>query len=1040
MFDEVTASIIASAPHLTGVNSDKLAASITDAYVRVAVARSLVGETAVDREPIFDDLRSIAAAQEAIALTLQPSQLRASAAYVAASAYRVISDADMNADPSSFLEPTRISVTVASMLLFMVADSAADAAEVASTLPSEVSGDFAVLLGLLRQLGRGEFSRQFAGPPTERPDTSNPAAVAAAIGYSRIAKRLQALMAHLSGADASWTAGEFGEIADSMVFEFETRTRGRHVPAMNVIGGPWHLTRLLGMVEPELIRSATAMVSAPDSIGRDEWETVLTRVAKSRPLLWRNHRSAISDGLLEAGTSAVLSFPTGAGKSTLSELKIASCALSGRNVICLVPTLSLIDQFSRSVKSTIPEARVIAQQELDASLEPSGGGRVEIFVMTPESCLTALGMNLDRFGDVGLVMFDEAHLMHSAGDSPSRRAVDASLCFLTLATRFPTADLMLVSAMLSNADDLTEWLATLTGRPAISLDSPWKPTRQARGALIYRREELNTLRAQLREQYESSESQGAPAWLRREMQAVPHGFFSLRSTWHSTNTEDYRLVPLLSHPVELAVGGSRDRDGAWWLTPNANVVAGQMASAAADAQIKTLIFTQQVTHAVSLASKVTTPERARVPLTRVELELVAETVEALGEQSAMYLDVLDGGVSATAIPHHGLLLRAERRLHESLYRRSDGIPVLVATSTVSQGMNFPSELVIIAGDRRFDQDSNARLRLEAHELLNAAGRAGRAGAHSHALVIVIPGQIVGYDGEASMDSGWFLLQSDFEQSDQCVSLKDPLGDLLASLDSVERPLLLEYLSRRLGSADEAGAGASMVRRSLAAFMAARAEQSQIFDRQVQQLLHEIEQDSVEPWLRRCAAVSGIPTADLDFIALAIDRVADLNKPLLWWRDWLLDVLRDRPTLVEETLRAGSRSALAGVTEELGRWDTSGVELLAQLRTFIPEWMSGATLARIQAVGTEAGLARRTDRHFEFARKFALRVVPDVSYLFSLPALILDQRAALNLADSLDESHPIYYLARAVESGVDSIPKLDVMNAGATRAVAHRAAR
>lgn len=42
-------------------------------------------------------------------------------------------------------------------------------------------------------------------------------------------------------------------------------------------------------------------------------------------------------------------------------------------------------------------------------------------------------------------------------------------------------------------------------------------------------------------------------------------------------------------------------------------------------------------------------------------------------------------------------------------------------------MNLPAEIVIIAGDSRFDLKAEKMQALEAHEVLNAAGRAGRAG-------------------------------------------------------------------------------------------------------------------------------------------------------------------------------------------------------------------------------------------------------------------------------------------------------------------------
>src|SRR5690606_19356095 len=143
----------------------------------------------------------------------------------------------------------------------------------------------------------------------------------------------------------------------------------------------------------------------------------LSRTIRQRPLLWRNHRAALESGLLDPGVSAVLSFPTGAGKSTVSELKVAATVLRDRNVVCLAPTLSLIDQLARSFRLAAPDARVIAQRDADEELVPSEDDVSEIFVMTPESCLSTLGLDPARFGDVGLVMFDEAHLMHSEGQT-----------------------------------------------------------------------------------------------------------------------------------------------------------------------------------------------------------------------------------------------------------------------------------------------------------------------------------------------------------------------------------------------------------------------------------------------------------------------------------------------------------------------------------------------------------------------------------------------------------------------------------------------
>ncbi len=55
------------------------------------------------------------------------------------------------------------------------------------------------------------------------------------------------------------------------------------------------------------------------------------------------------------------------------------------------------------------------------------------------------------------------------------------------------ADVLLVSAMIKNADELSGWLRELTKRECLSLALSWKPTRQARGCVVYPSTEISKL-------------------------------------------------------------------------------------------------------------------------------------------------------------------------------------------------------------------------------------------------------------------------------------------------------------------------------------------------------------------------------------------------------------------------------------------------------------------------------------------------------------------------------------------------------------------
>ena len=224
---------------------------------------------------------------------------------------------------------------------------------------------------------------------------------------------------------------------------------------------------------------------------------MVRRMARSRPFLWRNHKEAIQQGYLEHGRSAAISFPTGGGKSTLAELKIAATLLRGDQVVFLAPTHALVSQTVKALQKTFREVSVFGDVDEEVTLStilvlP------EVIVTTPERCLMLLAMQPEAFEGLGLIVFDECHLLHARPDDRSRRGLDLMLCLLNLTRAAHGADLLLMSAMMKNTAEIAGWLRDLTGRECISLDLAWKPTRQVRGCVVYDTAQLKTLRDKLR--------------------------------------------------------------------------------------------------------------------------------------------------------------------------------------------------------------------------------------------------------------------------------------------------------------------------------------------------------------------------------------------------------------------------------------------------------------------------------------------------------------------------------------------------------------
>ena len=178
-----------------------------------------------------------------------------------------------------------------------------------------------------------------------------------------------------------------------------------------------------------------------------EHHDLLLHIVYDRPYLWRNHIDAIEKGVLEEGKSSVVTFPTGAGKSTLVELKIIQHVAYGGKVIYIVPTHALEYQVKINMSRLLglePYKDLNIGKEFTTEIEDE----LPVLVMTPERCSTLLALNPTAFEDTTLVMMDEFHIIGEDG----HRSLGAMYCIVSLLSLLPRADFVLVSAMVENGN------------------------------------------------------------------------------------------------------------------------------------------------------------------------------------------------------------------------------------------------------------------------------------------------------------------------------------------------------------------------------------------------------------------------------------------------------------------------------------------------------------------------------------------------------------------------------------------------------------
>jgi len=1052
MFDADTVALISSAPPLPGLDLADLPQRLTDAYATLVAARIRIRELA-NENSLPDDItrlvketNRLAFSQEALVSALGDRENRAAAAFVAGAAHHValLADKIRKAEPRpSRLALEGIAPEVSATILFLIAESSADAAEMAKAIVIDaVNPVEAALLAAIVHLANGRLQKvlDISLPNDAQILIGNRYDQAVSALYLMLLRGVRLMAGKMLGGDDQ---DPFADEADAR--ELFDRVKALCIEPLDdmagavgampysVYPGPRHLASLLSSASRDLAASALVNTPPPSGIDGDQWHGLMKKIAERRPYLWRNHRQAIASGYLEPGVSAAVSFPTGAGKSTLAELKIATALLRGAKAVFLAPTLALVDQTASALKVTFPDSDVLRERTDELVLDVGGDALPPISVMTPERCLTMLSFNREIFADVGLLVFDECHLLHPRQTETSRRAIDAMLSVLNFVAVAPKADLLFLSAMMMNTQEMAHWMGELTGRQCLSLTLTWKPTRQVRGCVVYGDEEIKTLNLRLRQTRAKVSNKDAPAELKRSLKISPFGFFCLHQTWQSKARKDYALLPLLEEQVRLSTGSTKNQD--WYLTPNGNQVAAAIAQATARQGLKTLVFTQTVPLATS-ASNILSQELGQPGcfLSADELELYSAAADETGGAAYLYLQVDDDGkLLSSSACHHGLLLPAERNLHESLFRREDGINVLVATSTLAQGMNLPSEVVIIGGDSRFDPKADRLEKLDAHELLNAAGRAGRAGDASYGFVLVVPSKVVNFDDKASkIHSHWSDLQTIFAQSDQCLIIDDPLTRLLDQIHDAagSKSEMAMYLLRRLPVSvpsdvgDEDASAKALLGRSFAAFRAkqrgdAQWTQSRI-DAAIALRRADPDTPSVLTWADRLAASAGIPVAIIRELGEALSEPVNPPGTVRDLYLWLVGWLSQRPQLIPQLIRKESLEGMFGTTyKKLQSDEARGTYAVGRIFSLLDRWMAGDTLADMErAFGTkEARLGK-----CEAAREFVLRLLPEISYFFSLPAQIF-RAIAIENGQQADTPLVVDLLGSCVRQGFDDADKL-----------------
>lgn len=188
----------------------------------------------------------------------------------------------------------------------------------------------------------------------------------------------------------------------------------------------------------------------------------------SAKILFPPQEAVIEHGMLDLGFSAVLSLPTGSGKTTIAEMGMERALASGERVAYLTPLKALAEEKVAAWKNRWGSYKVgIFTGDYESSAAPISYKNAEVLICTYERLDGALRywqQNLHWLSKLGLVVVDELHLLMDPSRGPRLEGTISRLRRVN-----PFCRVMGMSATISNHTDIAAWL------DGVSYHSSWRP-------------------------------------------------------------------------------------------------------------------------------------------------------------------------------------------------------------------------------------------------------------------------------------------------------------------------------------------------------------------------------------------------------------------------------------------------------------------------------------------------------------------------------------------------------------------------------------
>lgn len=439
----------------------------------------------------------------------------------------------------------------------------------------------------------------------------------------------------------------------------------------------WWIVRLLRLMFGNLGDASLWKTLPPffDPEAANQLSRYIRLLAFSKPPiieLWASQLEALQLALNPTNRGGVINLRTSAGKTRVAELAILQTLTSDPHakVVYLAPFRSLAFEVERTLSASFSwlgfQVSHLYGGSRVSSVDTELVSESSITIATPEKARSLFRAFPELFENVKLIIIDEGHLI-----GPSERLVKNELFIdhLRLFSQSTGARILLLSAVLPNPQELAEWI---TGDPGAVVTSLWKPSAERFGLLRW-----NGKRVRI--DWLGKVESFNPSFV----EAKPLGFGKRRNPFPNNKNE---------------------------------AVAATAARLMSIGPV--LIFTGRANSVPTLAEAVmlalgTKPEPHSWP--EQEWKVFESTCTEELEPEAVELEAARVGVIC-----HSNRLTTQVRLAMEVLMRSYPPKIIIATTTLGQGVNIGVSSVIVA------TPYTGKDPIDKRDFWNICGRAGRA--------------------------------------------------------------------------------------------------------------------------------------------------------------------------------------------------------------------------------------------------------------------------------------------------------------------------